>query len=406
VKRYDFHPIQRHLYTYDILELPRPLKRFVKLPRVIVQPESDDEVLKILKVAEKFRIPVVPRGAATSAYGGVIPLQSCIVVDFRRMNKFKVDKGKKTVIAESGAIWWDIENELEKYGMALRIYPTSAPSSTVGGWIAQSGYGVGSLKYGSIAENIEWLEVADFGGVKRISGDDLDYYVGLCGTTGLILRACVKCRERSNVECAAVEAEIEDVKNYLEPQLYHATYLSSRFLEYSGMDGKDTLLLCYDSEPKTEIEGDFERGRSIWKNRFQQLRARKKGEIILSEVLLPYETYGEFYRTVERLNAAIEIQFSRDYAIFFVIFLADTGVEYYRTLLRALKVIKIAEKLGGRVYGTGMLFPHKSGEVYSEYGKIVEFKRKVDPNDLLNPGKALQQNSISRIIKIVERLIK
>lgn len=130
VKRYDFHPIQRILYSQDLLKLPAFLRRFVKYPVCVVQPENDSEIISILKLSEKHSIPIVPRGAATSAYGGTTTLKECIVVNFTRMNKFEIRNG--SVIAESGVVWLELEKELNKAGYALRIYPSSAPASTVG----------------------------------------------------------------------------------------------------------------------------------------------------------------------------------------------------------------------------------------------------------------------------------
>ena len=398
ISRYNFHPLQRALYTYDVLSIPSIIRRFIKMPEVIVQPENDSEVLNILKIAYKFKIPIIPRGAATSAYGGVLPLRKSIIVDFTRMKSFEVDKKKKLLIAESGVVWWDIEKEIRKEGLSLRMYPTSAPASTVGGWIAQNGYGIGSLKYGSIGENIEWVDVADFGGIRRVSGDELKYYIGMCGTTGLILRACIRLRDYKEIKSLAVDTDLKSIEDLIG-DVYHACYLSEKFLKWSGIESESTLILCQEDGESNEL------GEIIWENRFQQLRARKKGEIVLSEVVLPLETFIEFYKEVEKMGAGIEIQFTKDQAIFFVIFLVNDEKSYYSAVFKALKTVKIAEKYGGRVYSSGMLFSYKSGKIYPNYDELLKFKQKVDPFNLLNPGKVFGHNAVSRIIKLAERLI-
>jgi FAD/FMN-containing dehydrogenase len=67
-------------------------------------------------------------------------------------------------------------------------------------------------------------------------------------------------------------------------------------------------------------------------------------------------------------------------------------------MLKALKIVKIAEKLGGRVYARGMLFS-------SGYGKdIADYKKRIDPKNLLNPGK-MGWNAFSMSIGLLGKLI-
>jgi len=400
IKRYDFDLVQRLLYTYDVSNIPSILRRFVKVPDVVVQPESVDEVLKILKIAEEFKVPIVPRGAATSAYGGVIPLQGGIVVDFTRMNRFEISKDEKSAIAECGAIWWDIERGANRFGLALRVYPTSAPASTVGGWIAQNGYGVGSLKYGCVGENLEWIEVVDFKGVKRISGRDLRYYIGLNGTTGLIVKACIKLRENRCIRCFAIRSNLLsfDLGN-----AYHAVFMNREFLKLLNSCFEDVLLLCFEDE--TDFDGDEKLGKILWDLRFQQLRARREFEIVLSEVVIPYNSIEAFYDEISKMGIALEVVFAKDCAVVFAIIPIRNRFEYYPAILKALKIVSKAEEFGGRPYTTGTFFSHKSHIVYRNFEELLRFKRSVDPQNLLNPGKVFNKNPISRIVEIAERLI-
>ena len=397
VRRYDFHLAQRLVYTYDLTNLPKFLRKFIKIPEVVVQPENSEEVSIILKVAKELGIPVVPRGSATSAYCGAIPIYGGIVVDFSRMNRFKICKDKKVVVAESGAIWWEIEKELNKYGLSLRVYPTSAPASTVGGWIAQNGYGVGSLKYGSIGENIKWIEVVDFNGIRVVSGCDLKYYIGLSGTTGLITKACIRVRENKCIKCFALELDVPCIsfKN-----AYYAVFMNKKFLELMGIDSKDLILVCFEGD--VDFKGDYELGKTLWDLRFQQIKTK---DVTMAEVVIPYETLIDFYKEILKFNPALEIVFTKDCAIVFALFLMKNPLNYFLSLIKALKIIKIAEKFGGRPYTTGALFSHKSQRVYKNYEEFVRFKRKVDPQNLLNPGKVFNENKLSTLIKFFEKLI-
>ncbi len=73
---------------------------------------------------------------------------------------------------------------------------------------------------------------------------------------------------------------------------------------------------------------------------------------------------------------------------------------YYKAALKAIKFIRIAERHGGRTYATGMLFPHKG---LADFAK--SYKKAVDPESLLNPGKAVENNSISRLIRLLEMVL-
>uniref|UniRef100_A0A7C3RLA1 FAD-binding oxidoreductase n=1 Tax=Archaeoglobus fulgidus TaxID=2234 RepID=A0A7C3RLA1_ARCFL len=389
IKRVDAHPLQMILYSQDLLKIPRFLERFVKKPICVVQPENDEEVKAVLKISRKYRIPVVPRGAGTSAYGGAVTIKPCIAVDFTRMRKIEIS-GKKAVV-ESGTVWLDLERELNRHGLALRVYPSSAPAGTVGGWIAQGGYGIGSLKYGGIGENLEWLDVADFEGIKRVAGDGLRKYVGLFGTTGLILRACIKLRDNVRIESVAIETEFAKTIDLLDGA-YHGVYINHKLAKMLGFNERNLLLLSYEGEARRE--GDKELGKRMWENRFNLFRAGKEREVIFTEAVLPYESAADFFTKVD---IPVETVFTRDNVVFLGLIPLEN---FYRAAMKAIKFIKIAEKLGGRTYATGMLFPHKG---ISDFAKV--YKKAVDPKSLLNPGKAVEGNSFSRMIRLAEMVL-
>jgi FAD/FMN-containing dehydrogenase len=81
-------------------------------------------------------------------------------------------------------------------GGSLRVYPTSAPRSTVGGWLARDGLGVGSYQYGWLSENVDSIETVLPGGARRVAeGSELGLIVGAEGATGIIVGATLRLRE-------------------------------------------------------------------------------------------------------------------------------------------------------------------------------------------------------------------
>ena len=84
--------------------------------------------MELVRWAAKNRIPLTPRGKASSGYGGVLPVKKGIVVDFYRMNSvIKIDPEPQTATVQAGMVWEKLDRELAKQGLTLRLYPTSYP---------------------------------------------------------------------------------------------------------------------------------------------------------------------------------------------------------------------------------------------------------------------------------------
>ncbi|RLI73638.1 hypothetical protein DRO97_07090 [Archaeoglobales archaeon] len=409
-KRFDFHPIQRKLYSYDLSEPPKLLKKFLGVADVVIQPEGKEEVYEALKIAKKYRMPVIPRGAATSAYGGVLPYKGGMVVDFTRLNNFEIDEDKKLLISEAGVVWWDVQKELVKKGLSLRVYPTSAPSSTVGGWIGQGGYGVGSLKYGSIAENVDWVEVVDFRGINV---KEPSKFVGLEGTTGFIVSAAIKLKDYDDDVAFAFNTSIEDsIKLVFESKAHTAFFYNKEYIEIlkevRGIDIEgNTLLLTFESklaekDLNEKLNGDELIGEKLWQDRFYPLRIRKISNLICVEVILPIEKLPNLIKKIE--GYPFIVVFSKNNAV--VLMLLTIKDLKYSIWLKTVKLIKLAERFNGRIYSPGLWFSYKSDKVFPNFEMLKNYKKDVDEYNLLNPGKIFPLGVIPKLVKIVEMVMK
>ncbi len=71
--------------------MPGLIKPFIgnTLPDAVVQPESEAELVELVRWAAANNVPLTPRGKATSGYGGVLPVKKGMVVDFYRMKQVK-----------------------------------------------------------------------------------------------------------------------------------------------------------------------------------------------------------------------------------------------------------------------------------------------------------------------------
>jgi len=206
--RVNFDPTERRLYSHDIAAIPGLFKPLVgeTVPDAVVQPETEAEVAALVRWAAERRLAVVPRGRGTSGYGGVIPTRRSIVVDFYRLRKvLAVDAAREEVTVEPGLTWEKLETALAPHGLTLRLYPTSYPSSSVGGWLAQGGAGIGSYEYGWFADNVVAARVVlPSGEVREFKGPDLELVADAEGTTGFITGVTLKVRKREELEIAAI----------------------------------------------------------------------------------------------------------------------------------------------------------------------------------------------------------
>ena len=154
----------------------------------------------------EIMMPLTPRGKASSGYGGAIPVKGGVVVDFYRMKAIKkIDPDKQTATVEAGVVWEKLDKELGKHGLTLRLYPSSYPAATVGGWLAQGGAGIGSFEAGWFRDNVVSARVvmAD-GEVREFSGDDLDLVSAAEGITGLISEVTLRVQPLEEIEVVAI----------------------------------------------------------------------------------------------------------------------------------------------------------------------------------------------------------
>ena len=200
--RVSFEKTERLVYSHDTASLPKMVKQTLKtVPDAVVQPLNTADVIFITKFSREHKIPLTPRGAASSGWGGAIPTRGGIVVDFSRMRQIlNIDKTKGTIRTEAGAIWKNLEIALNKQGLALRLYPSSAMSATVGGWVAEGGGGIGSYEYGRISQNLESITiVTPEGEIRTLQGEDMDLVTDAEGITGMIVEVTVKTRPSTGI---------------------------------------------------------------------------------------------------------------------------------------------------------------------------------------------------------------
>jgi len=127
---------------------------------IIVRPESTEEVSEIVKIANKYEIPIVPRGGGADLVGGSVS-EGGILIDLTRMNRIiEIDEVNYYCEVECGITWGALLSELQKQGLTTGVLgPGSGYSATIGGGLSNSTAGFGSTKYGVIPDICLGVEV-------------------------------------------------------------------------------------------------------------------------------------------------------------------------------------------------------------------------------------------------------
>lgn len=197
--------VDRYAYSTDTFWVPRMwMDRLQQpcLPDFVVHPESVEEVSRLLKVANRFRLPVIPYGGGTGSQGGTVPLFRGMVLDLKKMDRIiEINEKCLTVTAQAGINGQRLESELNRRGLTLAHYPASQFGATLGGYIAARGSGTLSTKYGKAEDMVMSLEVVlPQGEVIRSlpipnhsCGPDVrQHFVGSEGTLGVITEATMR----------------------------------------------------------------------------------------------------------------------------------------------------------------------------------------------------------------------
>jgi len=449
---------EKLLYSRDIADLPKITQLlFNHKPLAICQPKNLSEIKMILELCNQFKIPLIPRATSTSGYGGTIPVQGGIIVNLMEFDKIiKLDEANKEIEVEAGIRWKNLLSYLEARDFTLLSYPSSSPSSTVGGWVTQGGYGVGSSRYGSVKNAINNLKLISADGEEVVLTDS-ESYIGSCGTLGILNTVTLKIIPKFSIELFALFSKNKDSMICTIPELQQLSPYYLKFLDYQNIEWNRQYYPYYDkffSLEKDKYAGivilAFSDGEShqkeileiakkydlelcgsqtatlLWEERFYTLRIKRRGpSLIIAEVLIPNSSLNTFYSILDKRfpskSYATEVLSSSDGTLTVIVwFPVDErkfdvplvgSLPYIFRWFRTFEVIQIARKIGGTPYSTGLWLSAYSPEIVglNNLKKMKKMKNKYDPKNIINPGKVygmyiprfLPVISLSFIIKAI-----
>ncbi len=346
------------IYSEDAANLPLLASQIIQNRfDVVAQPMTVESIRGLLDYAHKHRIPLVPRGNGTSGWGGSIPSKGGICLNLTQMSRvIHMDDYGCTVTVEAGMTWRELLMFLERLGMTLPVYPSSATAATVGGFVASGGLGIGSSKHGDVREQVVGLEAVLANGMLVRVGDlqlgphpdqleeeakagtkwlawflnesklNLkEVLTGTYGTLGIITKVTLRTVPRLQLLPFACSFDnmcdlVEATQHILEAALpYHLRYLDNNHTSklaaligsplewnkfvlagalhgtiYDNEDAMETIVRIVSENMGRML--DENRANFYWSERLFPLRFKRQGpSLVPAEVLVPVENLARLH---------------------------------------------------------------------------------------------------------------
>ena len=419
--------------------------RYHHLPEVVVLPGSTEEVAAVMKIANKYLVPVTPRSAGTSVSCGAVPVHGGIVLLLERMDKIiERNTDAMYMVVEAGARTIEIQKMANEAGFLYAGDPCSADSCLIGGNIATNAGGNKAVRYGTTRHQVYSIEVVTPTGeitelgnrLKKCStGYCLDQLVmGSEGTLGIITKATLKllplCPYRIDILAVFTDVKkaVDLVPNLIKAGLNPTSIefmdngfvrAASDFTEIRLPHYEDGSYVIVTVETFNEDELDMkmeqldeictqcgatdvlEADERVWKVRRNCL----EGTRVLSKVshsddlVVPVDKIAD---CIEHLNEVAKaysfkllcLAHAGDGNLHFQILKCDMSDEQWEDELQRFheEAYEYVYSLGGRISGEHGIGAKKVSamETYTnpvELEIMRTIKRAMDPNNVLNPGK-------------------
>lgn len=451
-ENYDDSNTGRLVYSYDATP------QFQSMPDAVIAPRNKEEIAKVVKVCNEYKIPIVPRGSGTNLCAGTCPTEGGVVLLFKHLNQIlEIDEENLTITVQPGVITQDIINAVEEKGLFYPPDPGSMKISTIGGNINENSGGLRGLKYGVTRDYVMGLEVVLANGetiktggklAKDVAGYDLTrLYVGSEGTLGIITEAILKLipmpetKETILALYQDLEAAAKTVSKIIASKIIPITleFLDQPTLEaveafaQIGLptDAKAVLLIEQDG-PAEIVKRDIERIIDICKEEnavdvksaeseeeAESLRTARRAALSALARLKPTTILED--ATVPRSEIANMVKAIGDIAKKYDLNICTFGhagdgnlhptcltdVRNHDEIERVEKafeeIFEKAIELGGTITGEHGVGVMKAPYLEMKLGAsgiaaMQAIKTGLDPNNIMNPGKMFAKDSRKRVV--------
>uniref|UniRef100_A0A3B4ECX7 Alkylglycerone-phosphate synthase n=1 Tax=Pygocentrus nattereri TaxID=42514 RepID=A0A3B4ECX7_PYGNA len=182
--------------------------RISRVPDLVVWPSCHNDVVKIVELACKHNVCLIPYGGGTSVSSALEcppeETRSIVSLDTSQMNRILwIDEKNLTAHVEAGIIGQDLERQLNESGYCTGHEPDSMEFSSLGGWVATRASGMKKNIYGNIEDLVVHIKMVTPRGViekscqgpRMSTGPDIHHFImGSEGTLGVVTEVTMKIR--------------------------------------------------------------------------------------------------------------------------------------------------------------------------------------------------------------------
>jgi glycolate dehydrogenase FAD-linked subunit len=418
-----------------------------QLPHAVVFTRTVDEIIAVLKLATETKTPVVTRGSGTGLSGGSVPVPSCVVLCTIQMNQIlNVDAENLTMLVEPGVLTQEVALSAESAGLFYPPDPGSMKVSTIGGNVAENAGGLRGLKYGVTRDYVMALEVVLATGellktgspcLQHAAGYSLkNLFVGSEGTLGVITKILLKLIPKPALRRTMLATydrmtdAAETVSAIIAAKIIPCTLefldqVTIRCVEdYAKIglptDAEAILLIETDGHPAAveeetlaieqlahrhgarsvlvaRTEDDANRLAGARRTAFSAL-ARVAPTTILEDATVPRSELAKMVRFIQETATKFQLKVGTfghmgDGNLHPTFLTNEKDEEEMRRVEKAMtEIFDYAGALGGTItgeHGVGLakksFLPRALGR--TNFRVMRDFKRVMDPNGILNPGK-------------------
>ena len=418
-------------------------------PDAVVYPITTKDVVFLVNICQNAKIPLIGYGIGTSLEGHTAAIKGGISVDFSKMCKvLDIDPYNMSATLEPGVTRQQLNTELRHSGLFFSVDPGA--NATLGGMASTRASGTTTIRYGTMRENIQSLEIVLANGEcistntkakKSAAGYDLtSLFIGAEGTLGLITKLTVKLHPIPELITSGVVAfdTISDAVGAVQAITFTGApvarleFLDEKSVEafnaYSQLDLplKPHLLFELHSSEKSTV-GDIENFKSTcsehggiqfkWSSKEEERKElwalRHKGyyailasapdkRAIVTDICVPQTELGravlETQKDISRSGISGPILGHVGDGNFHAILLVDpkNPKEMKAAKSVANKMANLAISLGGTCtgeHGIGIgkldFMQAQLGHAWNVMGSI---KEALDPSNIMNPGKVIKRN--------------
>ena len=178
------------------------LSGYRQMPRLVVLPESVEQLQSVMKICQDTGTPVVPRGAGTCLSGGATPHPQGLLISVAKLKKIIIiDNDIRSATVEPGVRNLAISEAVKPFGLYYAPDPSSQIACTIGGYVAENAGGVHCLKYGLTVHNVMQVKIVTLEGEILTLGSEalqtpgydlLSLIIGSEGMLGIVVEVVVR----------------------------------------------------------------------------------------------------------------------------------------------------------------------------------------------------------------------